>query len=205
MDNILFHYNLCLLIFASFCLVLVTLISHTSLTDFLFSQTALMIPKNSFPLHFWIVTILSCLLVQVSIFWCLSPSTAIDEQYFISCHLDLLCLSTPALSIQFKRHSNHNLLWFLSLSLFFTFFTFIYLFIFGNGIECFLFDNFLSLLKLLVNNTIQYYLLIIDHLAPAQICTASLNTCAIHSLCFLIIRIKRAAYLNGNAWSLVSK
>lgn len=130
MDNILFHYNLCLLIFASFCLVLVTLISHTSLTDFLFSQTALMIPKNSFPLHFWIVTILSCLLVQVSIFWCLSPSTAIDEQYFISCHLDLLCLSTPALSIQFKRHSNHNLLWFLSLSLFLPFLLlFIYLFL----------------------------------------------------------------------------
>lgn len=37
----------------------------------------------------------------VSMFWCPSPPCLCWWQYFTSCHLDLLCLSTPALSIQF--------------------------------------------------------------------------------------------------------
>lgn len=73
---------------------------------------------------------------------------------------------------------NPDLFWFPSLSLFTFFFQLHWMFLS-------LTISFSSLWKLLVNNTMQNYLLIIDHLAAVQICTAPLNTCAIQFTLFL--------------------
>lgn len=126
------HYNVGFLVLASFCFVSVTLISNrTTLIDFSFLKLIQSLLSPLFPY------ICEQSLPQAA-FYLKSPSfdvsllsVAVDEQYFISCHLDLLCLSAPALSTQFKP-------WFILVLSFY---------LFCNCIECFSLWQFLSRLS----------------------------------------------------------
>lgn len=97
-SNTLFHIKL----FSSFCFGNIHLKKNPSLIGFLPFQTTSNIPQNSFPLHFPTVIILSYQFCHESpCFDVFLLPVCVDEQYFTPCHLDLLCLSAPALSIQF--------------------------------------------------------------------------------------------------------
>lgn len=94
--------NVSFLVFASFCFVSVTLISNkTSLPDFLISQTDLITLKSSFPLQFWVVSTLSCLLSQVSTFWCLSP--------LCCCWWAIFYFLSPWFALSFRSSSQHTI------------------------------------------------------------------------------------------------
>lgn len=97
---------------------------------------------------------------------------------------NILFLSTMICSVfplQLSAYNcNPDLFWFPTLSL--PLFTFLFQL---HWMFLSLTISFSSLWKLLMNNTMQYCLLIIDHLAAVQICTAPLNTCAIQCTLFL--------------------
>lgn len=167
--NILFHYNFWHLLFSSFGFILVTILNKASLTDFLFFQITLITLANLSSCAFFHSHYPELLFLRESP--CFDVSLLpipVDEQYFISCHLDLLFL------LQLSAYNcNPDLFWFSTLSLP------LYLFFQLHWMFLSLTISFSSLWNLLMNNTMQYCLQIIDHLAAVQICTAPLNTCAI--------------------------
>lgn len=124
----------------------------------------------------------------VSVFWCLSPP------HF--CWWAIFYFLPPWFALSFHSSSLHTIVTLiysgspLSLSPFLPFYFQLHWMFLSLTI------SFSSLWKLLMNNTMQCCLLIIDHLAAVQICNSLLNTCAIQCTLFLYNANKKGCILH---------